>query len=83
MDKNAEDPLKLLGFKQGGNVDPLQNLGFTPRQDYRTGGLVTRQSFATGGTVTATAPVKIRPQFPTHKQILVEAEKIYYFVQQK
>ena len=59
MDKNAEDPLKLLGFKQGGNVDPLQNLGFTPRQDYRTGGLVTRQSFATGGTVTATAQQRV------------------------
>jgi hypothetical protein len=26
--------------------------------------------------------VKVRPQFPTHEQILEEAEKIYDFVQQ-
>ncbi len=35
-----------------------------------------------GGTVTAVCPVKLRPQFPTHEQILEEAEKIYDFVQQ-
>jgi hypothetical protein len=35
-----------------------------------------------GGTVTATCEVKTRPQFPTHEQILEEAEKIYSFVQQ-
>jgi len=38
---------------------------------------------AEGGTVTAVNPIKVRPQFPTHEQILEEAEKIYDFVQQK
>ena len=33
--------------------------------------------------VTATCPIKVRPQFPTHEQILEYAEKIYDFVQQK
>ena len=38
---------------------------------------------AEGGTVTAVNPIKIRPAFPTHENILEEAEKIYDFVQQK
>ena len=38
---------------------------------------------ADGGTVTAVSPIKVRPQFPTHEQILEEAEKIYDFVQKK
>jgi hypothetical protein len=37
---------------------------------------------ADGGTVTAVCSIKVRPQFPTHEQILEEAEKIYDFVQQ-
>ena len=41
-----------------------------------------RDQESEGGTVTATCPVKVRPQFPTHEQILEEAEKIYSFVQQ-
>jgi len=28
-------------------------------------------------------PVKERPKFPAHEEVLVEAEKIYDFVQQK
>ena len=28
-------------------------------------------------------PVKERPKFPEHEEVLVEAEKIYSFVQQK
>ena len=36
-----------------------------------------------GVKVIATCPVKIRPQFPTHEDILEEAEKIYDFVEQK
>ena len=36
-----------------------------------------------GAKVTATCPVKVRPQFPTHEDILQEAEKIYNFVEQK
>ena len=38
---------------------------------------------ADGATVTAICPIKVRPAFPTHEQILEEAEKIYDFVQQK
>ena len=34
-------------------------------------------------TGTFTNPVPERPAFPTHEQILVEAEKIYEFVQKK
>ena len=33
-----------------------------------------------GGEVKATCPVKVRPEFPTHEEILEEAEKIYIFV---
>ena len=39
-----------------------------------------REQEAEGVTITATCPVKVRPQFPTHEQILEEAEKIYDFV---
>jgi len=42
-----------------------------------------RDQEAEGGTVTAICPVKVRPDFPSHEEILVEAEKIYDFVQQK
>ena len=42
-----------------------------------------REQEADGGTVTAVCPIKVRPAFPTHEQILEEAEKIYDFVQQK
>ena len=42
-----------------------------------------RDQEAEGIEVTATCDVKTRPQFPTHEQILNEAEKIYSFVQQK
>ena len=42
-----------------------------------------REQEAEGASVTATCSVKVRPQFPTHEQILEEAEKIYDFVQQK
>ena len=37
---------------------------------------------AEGKTITAKSPVPVRPVFPTHEEILVEAEKIYDFVQQ-
>ena len=40
-----------------------------------------REREADGDTVTATCPVKSRPEFPTHEDILQEAEKIYTFVQ--
>ena len=40
-----------------------------------------REQEQDGGNVTDTS-VKLRPQFPTHEQILEEAEKIYSFVQQ-
>ena len=39
-----------------------------------------RDQEAEGATVTAVCNVKVRPQFPTHEQILEEAEKIYDFV---
>ena len=42
-----------------------------------------REQEAEGATVTATCPVKVRPDFPTHEEIIVEANKIYDFVQQK
>jgi len=39
-----------------------------------------REQEAEGSSVTATCAVKVRPQFPTHEDILEEAEKIYEFV---
>ena len=42
-----------------------------------------RDREADGTKVTATCPVKVRPAFPTHEEILEEAEKIYDFVQKK
>jgi len=42
-----------------------------------------RNREADGTIVTATSHVKVRPVFPTHEQILEEAEKIYDFVQKK
>ena len=36
-----------------------------------------------GTKVTAESPVTCRPEFPTHEEILIEAEKIYAFVQKK
>ena len=42
-----------------------------------------REQEADGDTVTAICPVKVRPDFPSHEEILVEAEKIYDFVQKK
>ena len=39
-----------------------------------------REFEAEGGTVTAVNPIKVRPGFPTHENILEEAEKIYDFV---
>ena len=42
-----------------------------------------RDREADGDTVSATSPVPQRPDFPSHEQILVEAEKIYEFVQKK
>jgi hypothetical protein len=41
-----------------------------------------RDREADGTKVTAICPVKVRPDFPTHEEILVEANKIYDFVQQ-
>ena len=35
---------------------------------------------ASGIKVTATCPIKTRPKFPVHEDILTEAEKIYDFV---
>jgi hypothetical protein len=42
-----------------------------------------REREADGDTITATCPVGSRPKFPTHEDILCEAEKIYSFVQKK
>tara|TARA_R110002096_G_scaffold168226_1_gene338741 strand:+ start:1299 stop:1541 length:243 start_codon:yes stop_codon:yes gene_type:complete len=42
-----------------------------------------RDREADGDTITATSPVPLRPKFPEHEEVLVEAEKIYKFVQQK
>ena len=42
-----------------------------------------REQELDGATITAKSPVAIRPEFPTHEEILVEAEKIYEFVQKK
>ena len=42
-----------------------------------------REQELEGATVTAKSPVAIQPEFPTHEEILVEAEKIYEFVQKK
>jgi hypothetical protein len=36
-----------------------------------------------GVKITAVSPVAQRPAFPSHEEILVEANKIYDFVQQK
>jgi hypothetical protein len=41
-----------------------------------------RDQESEGNKVTAVPPIEERPKFPTHEQILVEAEKIYSFVQQ-
>jgi hypothetical protein len=41
-----------------------------------------RNTEADGHEVTCCGAVKNRPSFPTHEDILVEAEKIYSFVQQ-
>ena len=42
-----------------------------------------RDREADGDVITAVSPVAERPKFPTHEEVLVEAEKIYKFVQQK
>ncbi len=42
-----------------------------------------RDREADGDVITAVSPVAKRPKFPTHEEVLVEAEKIYDFVQQK
>ncbi len=42
-----------------------------------------RDREAEGNTVSVKSPVSCRPKFPNHDQILVEAEKIYEFVQKK
>jgi len=42
-----------------------------------------REREADGDKITAVSPVPNRPSFPSHEEILVEAEKIYDFVQQK
>ncbi len=42
-----------------------------------------RDREAEGDKITAVSPVAVRPSFPSHEEILVEAEKIYDFVQQK
>jgi hypothetical protein len=42
-----------------------------------------RDREADGDNITAVSPVAKRPTFPTHEEVLVEAEKIYKFVQQK
>ena len=39
-----------------------------------------RDAEVDGITVTSTCVVKTRPEFPSHEEILVEAEKIYDFV---
>jgi len=41
-----------------------------------------RDREAEGDNITAVSPVPIRPAFPSHEEILVEANKIYDFVQQ-
>ena len=41
-----------------------------------------REQEQEGGKVTAICPVEVRPEFPTHEEILIEANKIYDFVQQ-
>ena len=40
-----------------------------------------REQESEGVTVNSTCEIKVRPEFPTHEQILNEAEKIYDFVQ--
>tara|TARA_Y100000310_G_C20189440_1_gene581821 strand:- start:166 stop:408 length:243 start_codon:yes stop_codon:yes gene_type:complete len=42
-----------------------------------------RDREADGNTINEISPVKERPNFPAHEEILVEAEKIYEFVQKK
>ena len=42
-----------------------------------------REQEADGKCITAVSPVDKRPEFPTHEEILVQAEKIYDFVQNK
>jgi hypothetical protein len=42
-----------------------------------------RDREADGDVITAVSPVAKRPKFPEHEEVLVEAEKIYKFVQQK
>jgi len=41
-----------------------------------------RDREADGTKITATCPIGVRPGFPKHEEILVEANKIYDFVQQ-
>tara|TARA_Y100001937_G_scaffold60614_1_gene82973 strand:+ start:10033 stop:10278 length:246 start_codon:yes stop_codon:yes gene_type:complete len=40
-----------------------------------------REQETEGVTVNSTCEIEVRPEFPTHEQILNEAEKIYDFVQ--
>ena len=42
-----------------------------------------RDREADGEKIIAVSPVSERPSFPNHEEILVEANKIYEFVQQK
>tara|TARA_Y100001963_G_C6669906_1_gene394594 strand:+ start:555 stop:797 length:243 start_codon:yes stop_codon:yes gene_type:complete len=42
-----------------------------------------REQEAEGNKVTAIPSVSSRPSYPTHEEILEEAEKIYTFVEQK
>jgi len=42
-----------------------------------------RDREAEGDKITAVPPAAERPMFPSHEEILVEANKIYNFVQQK
>ena len=41
-----------------------------------------REQELEGNKITVVPPIAEPPEFPTHEQVLVEAEKIYSFVQQ-
>ena len=42
-----------------------------------------RDREADGDVIIAVSPVTERPKFPEHEEVLIEAEKIYSFVQKK
>ena len=81
--KKMANPYELRYDIYNTAKDRLMDKYFQDNSVWQDFGAWKREMEQDGGNVTATCEVKTRPQFPTHEHILVEAEKIYKFVQQK